>query len=133
MVASILYQPIFIRQLLFSHQWIKDFTPTPHTLTLIFIFSTLFVYIPYGTDKENLYKNQEILELMIISFIYKGETCIETIQGNFGNFWDTFRNILVFSDETKSSTKELSHALKKSALVCYLVIVFLAYLKTSCV
>lgn len=52
------------------------------------------------------------------------ETCIETIQGNFGNFWNTFRNILVFSDETKSSTKELSHALKKSALVCYLLIGF---------
>ena len=84
MVASILYQPIFIRQLWFSHQWIKDLTPTPYTLTLIFIFSTLFVYIPYGTDKENLFKNQEILELMIISFILiiQGWYCKEKLEAN---------------------------------------------------
>ena len=38
-------------------------------LTLVFIFSTLVSYIPYDTDKENLLDNQELLKLMIISFI----------------------------------------------------------------
>ena len=37
---------------------------------LIFIFSILFSLICYGTDKENLFDNQELLNLMILSFIF---------------------------------------------------------------
>ena len=33
------------------------------------------LYIPYDTDKENLFDNQELLKLVIISFILVTSTC----------------------------------------------------------
>ena len=33
------------------------------------------LYISYGTDKENLFDNQELLKLVIISFILVTSTC----------------------------------------------------------
>ena len=42
---------------------------TLYTLTLVFIFSTLISLHSCGTDKENLFDNQELLKLVIISTI----------------------------------------------------------------
>ena len=42
---------------------------TPHILTPVCKFSTPFLYISYGTYRENLSNNQELLEFVIISFI----------------------------------------------------------------
>ena len=42
---------------------------TLYTLTSVYIFSTLFLYISWGADKENLFSNQKIPSLLTISFI----------------------------------------------------------------
>ena len=42
---------------------------TLYTLTSVCIFSTLFLYISWGADKENLFSNQKIPSLVTISFI----------------------------------------------------------------
>ena len=42
---------------------------TLYTLTLICLFSVLFFTASHGTDRENLFKNLELHELQIISFI----------------------------------------------------------------
>ena len=38
-------------------------------LTLVFVFSILFSLHSRGFDKENLFDNQKLLKLVIISFI----------------------------------------------------------------
>lgn len=61
------------------------------------------------------------------------ETCIETLQGNFGNFWNTCRNILVSSDETyKVVNKRIVLCFKKCQVSTCLLLInrfFLAYLQ----
>ena len=42
---------------------------TLHTLQMILYTPDFSLYIPYGTDKENFINNQELLKLVIISFI----------------------------------------------------------------
>ena len=42
---------------------------TLYTLRSVFIFPILFLYISYGNDKENLFDDQELLELVIISYV----------------------------------------------------------------
>ena len=42
---------------------------TLYNLTLVFIFPTLFSLHSCGTDKENLFDDQELPKLVIISFI----------------------------------------------------------------
>ena len=44
-------------------------TQNPLLLTYVCILSILFSYISYGSDKNNLFNNQERLLLVIISFI----------------------------------------------------------------
>ena len=48
-----------------------QFTSTPNTLTSVCILSILFLYISWDADKENLFNNQELLYMVIISFILK--------------------------------------------------------------
>ena len=45
------------------------FNQTVHNLTSESIFSLLFQYIFFGTDKENLFNHQSVFKLAIISFI----------------------------------------------------------------
>ena len=40
-----------------------------NTLISVCIFLIMFLYISYGADKENLFNNQELLLLVVISFI----------------------------------------------------------------
>ena len=40
-----------------------------NTLISVCIFFIMFLYISYGADKENLFNNQELLLLVVISFI----------------------------------------------------------------
>ena len=51
-------------------QWAtKNSVLTLFNLTSVFIFSTLSSLISYGADKENLFVNQELLNLVITAFI----------------------------------------------------------------
>ena len=47
----------------------KNSVLTLFNLTSVFIFSALSSLISYGADKENLFVNQELLNLVITSFI----------------------------------------------------------------
>ena len=50
-------------------------------LTSVCIFSILFSIIPWGADKENLFDNQELLLLVIIS-LEQGWYCKEKLVAN---------------------------------------------------
>ena len=51
-------------------QWAtKNSVLTLFNLTSVFIFSALSSLISYGADKENLFVNQELLNLVITAFI----------------------------------------------------------------
>ena len=50
-------------------------------LTSVCIFSVLFSIIPWGADKENLFDNQELLLLVIIS-LEQGWYCKEKLIAN---------------------------------------------------
>ena len=56
---------------------------TPFTLTLVCIFSILFIIHFLGADKENLLNNQEIFLLVTIFFIFVTLMCDsgELLQG----------------------------------------------------
>ena len=54
---------------------------TLYTLTLICLFSVLFFTASHGTDRENLFKNLELHELQIISFI------LLTLTFDLGVIW----------------------------------------------
>ena len=48
---------------------VSDHFLTLFILAFVFIFSRLSLYISDGTDKENLFDNQELLKSVIIPFI----------------------------------------------------------------
>ena len=48
---------------------------TLYTLMLVCIFSILFSIHSYGTDKENLFNNQELLQFVIIFLILVTSMC----------------------------------------------------------